>query len=143
MTLNGGKTLLAIILALILLIVSCEPNESSSLARVKLGISAEGLTSNTSNGRIAAEFQIDSALIALEEIELQQEGEEFDDDAEYDSLEYHDGDNEEEDGDNEDELEFEFEGPFIIDLISGTSTPELPIAEIPAEIGRASCRERV
>lgn len=98
------KNLFIMIIGLAFLISSCEKTVDTG---VSLTIKATTVTAKSTTGAIT----FSEATLGIEKIELKMEEEEFDGDVT--------GEMENED------MEFDFEGPFIVDLLLGTSDPDL------------------
>ncbi len=128
---------LAIFLSLIVLF-ACNNDDEPGKAEVRLTIGAERAVSGLNQGRVAEHIEITGAWIGIEKIELESEDEtdDMNDDSENGDDENgedngdDDGDDGDDDDGDDDENEYNFTGPYIIDLLGGTSDPELPLAEI-------------
>lgn len=106
----------------------CETNDETSMTSVKVEMKAiTSLGSINPSGRsMMGTFEFNEFLIGATEIEFETLGEteteleddngDFDDDAE------------------DDGVEIEYEGEFVIDLLSGTSEPDLGIANLQAGV---------
>jgi hypothetical protein len=91
--------------------ISCE-KEKKDKTYGQLGFRAKNYDGITMKSTAAEGFTFDSAYIVLEKIELKKFDEE-EDTAEVEGVD-----------------EYDFYGPYFIDLIAGTSDPKLPLAEI-------------
>ncbi|MEX2370192.1 MAG: hypothetical protein WD578_04220 [Bacteroidales bacterium] len=114
------KKIVGVIVAMILIagFSACE-NENTDETLGQLNFKAVNYTGFSLKSATVEGFVFDSAHIVLEKIEvkmLEPDGDTLE--MENDSLEI------------EDEYEFKYYGPFLIDLLSGTSDPELPATEV-------------
>ncbi|WP_258104988.1 hypothetical protein [Marinoscillum sp. MHG1-6] len=123
-----------------LMMISCQEQdlsknpETGSVNLSVKAISSGGIDSQSSVRIAATSIIITEAYLGIDEIELESleeyeaeeieesEGEESDTEQETDN----------EGSDSEEEDEFEWEGPFVLNLITGESTPELPTVEVVA-----------
>lgn len=86
-----------------------------------VALSFKGVTSTASTARLASTgYEVTEATLALKKIELEQDLEDVEDEN-GEEIEI-------------DELEYDFEGPFIVDLLTETSNPEIPLSTIEAGI---------
>jgi hypothetical protein len=102
------KFLVPIVLAIVYF--SCESNNQGAF--VKLTFKAPGQPLSVKKSSILEDPVFDSAFLVIEKIELKK-------------LEIEDDTTE-----NEEKDEYNFQGPFLLDLLSGTSDPELSRTEI-------------
>ena len=112
-----------LLLSASLVFQSCDNGVDPAMTQTEMTFKAV-TSQNTinSNGRTEVTgLEFTSALLGVTEIEI--EGPE--------SEEVEDGEEESEEGEEE-ENEIEYEGEFVIDLLNGTSTPDLGVAELPA-----------
>jgi hypothetical protein len=118
------KTFVTLLTILMLLaFTSCE-KQNSGTATVSLDFKAINGTvelKSDSKGDPIEGLEIDSAIIILEKIELKLQGTDEDDDLEGED-------------DADDDNEFLYTGPYVIDLLSQTSEPDLPLADFKAGI---------
>jgi len=143
------KTMWMSVLMTGLLMGSCNDSADPSLANVRVEMKAvSNLGQLNTNGRImAASVDFQEALVGVTEIEFEglESGDEHHDDGMYDDSgedQNHDGgddriagsnsgdDNGDDEGENDDEDEIEYYGEFVVDLITGTSTPDFGIADV-------------
>jgi hypothetical protein len=104
-----ARSMVVLIAALLLtVVISCEKSVETGIA---LSFKAE--TSALKSLDNSGTFTFSVALLGVHEIELEMESEE----------EY-------EDQEVETEMEYEFEGQFEVDLLTGTSNPEIGLAEV-------------
>jgi len=107
------KSIMKFVLGIFLLIgiLSCENISEGTF--VSLRFAAVGQSDRALKSAVNEEYTFDSAHIVLEKIELKKAeiGEEV-----------------------ENEEEYEFHGPYVIDLLTGESDPELPLSEIESGI---------
>jgi len=114
---------LTLLIGIGLIVQSCDNNEPG-LANVKLEMKATTtLSSLNPSGRVMETGLVFTEIIlGVTEIEFETLEENNSED---------NGDFEDEDGDGEDDNEeIEFEGNFVVDLITGTSTPDFGAADI-------------
>ncbi len=126
------NSVLAILLALGLIIASCNESGEPSLANVKLEMKAvSNLSQLNVSGRVLnSEFEFQEVLLGVMEIEFETfESDDEDDDSSDDRISDGDDHNNNDDGDD-DHDEIEFEGQFVVDLINGISTPDFGIADV-------------
>lgn len=110
------KVQLFIVSIVILLLASC--SSDPQLEGVKLKMKAV-TTQSSINGRLnATGLTFTDIMIGVDEIEFETELE----------------DDQEDISGEDDELKVEFEGPYVIDLINGTSTPNLGIGDVPTGV---------
>ena len=112
------KTTILVILAIAMLIVNsaCE-KQNSEVAHIDLRIKATGnseLTTQKSGMISTKSFEIESALIYLERMELKFQTVPIEDEYENEEIE---------------EGEHLFDGPFKVDLLNVSSDPEMPLVE--------------
>jgi len=88
------------------IITSCS-EEEIGFADVKLAISSNSSVSGPSNGRISGHLEFTQALIGIEKIEIKSN-----------------------ESGEEDDNEYNYIGPYVVDLLNGSSDPELPFTEI-------------
>lgn len=110
---NKFTTLLSLF-SLVLGVISCEKSDNET--QVKLGFKSYDAEEDMLKSATAEGFSFDEAYIIIEKIELKK------------------NENDEAEGDDEtddmtDTNEYDFYGPYHIDLIAGTSAPELPLTE--------------
>ena len=110
------KVQLFIVSIVILLLASC--SSDPQLEGVKLKMKAV-TTQSSINGRLnATGLTFTDIMIGVDEIEFETELE----------------DDQEDISGEDDELKVEFEGPYVIDLINGTSTPNLGVGDVPTGV---------
>lgn len=119
------KTILGFLIAAGIILGSCSENDAPSNAKVQLEMKATTSLSkiNASGRAMATGLIFRKILVGVTELEfetLEENHLEEENDAE-------DGDDH--DGEQENE-EIEFEGPFVVDLIQGTSTPDFGVADL-------------
>jgi hypothetical protein len=112
------------LIILVNVIQSCSDESSEpALAQAKLEMKAVSAQSTIKTGRVQATgLEFTQVLIGVTEMEF----ETFEENDLEDSGEFEDNDSDGED-DNE---EIEFEGNFVVDLISGTSNPDFGLADL-------------
>jgi len=91
-------------------IISCENNNKGTFVDLTFKGVEKSVSSKKSMDLGKPEF--DSASVVIEKIELKKLGTEDD----MEEMDDHD--------------EYDFQGPYLIDLLAGTSEPEIPLAEI-------------
>jgi hypothetical protein len=102
-----AKILLAALLGLIMLFMACEDEEQNNNAQISLEFEAlqvKDMLKSTDT------IVFDSAMVGISEIEIEQEAEEDDDNG---------------DVGGDDEMEYEFEGSYQVNLMSGTKLSEV------------------
>ena len=106
---------------------SCQ--STAPTAKTNLSIMGDLGLLSTANGKVSAEGDVTlgAALVAIDHVELEQEGEDTE------------GDSENE-GNSEGEDEIEFQGPYVIDLLDGAGEP-LPDACALSEPGFSDVEE--
>ncbi|TAL71414.1 MAG: hypothetical protein EPN88_05650 [Bacteroidetes bacterium] len=112
---NMYKLMLAII---VIIAASCSKNNTDTITGTGIGVSFKAVTTLGSSSSSAVSksisvvgFTFSEALIGIKEIELKREEEHFSDSAMvHDSLNKH---------------KFDFDGKYLIDLLTGTSTPDI------------------
>jgi hypothetical protein len=105
------------------IIQSCSDSSEPALAQARLEMKAVSAQSTIKSGRVQATGLVfTQVLIGVTEMEF----ETFEENDKEDSGEFEDNDHDGED-DNE---EIEFEGNFVVDLISGTSNPDFGLADL-------------
>lgn len=104
---------------LAIVLFSCSSGNENDPAR--LSVKFKGTASSISNGRISSSWDITEALIGVTKIEFEMEHDDDDDDNSGSRIS-HGGD----DIDDDDESEIEIKGNWIVNLLDGTSDPELP-----------------
>ena len=106
------RILLTMLLGVMIALTACEDDgQMNSDSKVTLGFQA---MESSSLLKATDALVFDSAMVGIKDIEIERE-EEADDDA----VESDDGD----------ELEYEFEGPYQVNLLTGTKIPELADVE--------------
>lgn len=124
-----------VVVGLFFILVGCnspEPISDSGHVKVKM-MATNGLASSKSlpSGRIAGDSIIFSqALLGISELEFETLEEDEDEHGDSDSTEIDDDEDNSGPGsheDDEDKDETEFEGLFVFDMISGTSTPNFEV----------------
>lgn len=106
------RILLTMLLGVMIALTACEDDgQMNSDSKVTLGFQA---MESSSLLKATDTLVFDSAMVGIKDIEIERE-EEADDDA----VESDDGD----------ELEYEFEGPYQVNLLAGTKIPELADVE--------------
>lgn len=88
------------------MITSCSEDDLG-LADVKLSFTSTSSASGSSTSRIADHIEITQALIGIDKIEIKSN-----------------------DSGEEEENEYNYAGPYVINLLDGSSDPELPLTEI-------------
>ncbi len=108
-----------------LLIGGCKNDENPSMAQINLEMKATTALStiNTGARTMAEGLTFDTILLGVTDLEFESLGE-IEQEAENDSL---DGPDNHGESENED---LEYQGAFVVDLISGTSTPDFGLAEL-------------
>ena len=106
-------------------LMSCSKDNENDPAKVSVKI--EGVSSSISNARVSSNLNISQALIGVTKIELEMEHE----DEHHNSSDDHGSrtgsdDDSGDDSDDDSEGEFEIKGNWIVNLLDGTSSPELP-----------------
>ena len=104
-------------------LLSCSKDNVNDPAQVSVKI--EGVSSSVSNGRVSTNLIINQALIGVTKIELEMEDEHHDSSDDHGSRTGSD-DNSGDDTDDDSFGEFEIKGNWIVNLLDGTSSPELP-----------------
>ena len=104
-------------------LLSCSKDNVNDPAQVSVKI--EGVSSSVSNGRVSSNLIITQALIGVTKIELEMEDEHHDSSDDHGSRSGSD-DNSGDDTDDDSVGEFEIKGNWIVNLLDGTSSPELP-----------------
>lgn len=107
-----------VLLALCMAVISCSDDEGENKVSIQFkGESSNyALKSGMANNTVVS---IREALIGVSEFELESETEyEYENEQTGEEYEY------------EMEYEIEFEGPFVVDLMSGTSKPEMALLEL-------------
>lgn len=95
----------------IMVLTSCADENQNlvSEADVKLSFSSSNNSvSGSGNGRVSAHFEITRALVGIEKIEIKSDAK----------------------GEEDEDNEYTFTGPYIIDLLTGVSDPELPLSAV-------------
>ena len=115
---KARRMVLLIAAFLMMAVISCEKSVDTGIA-----LSFKGETSALKSTENSGTYTFSEALLGVHEIEI--EGEE-----EYE-YEYEDGETEVE-VEYESEIEIEFEGKFEVDLLTGTSNPEIGLEAVPA-----------
>jgi len=100
------KPNILLIAILSVFLISCEKDVDTGIS-LKIKASTDMVVAKSSGGTI----EFTEATVGIDEIEIKSEEEEF----ENDSIET--------------ENEYEFEGPFVVDLLAGTSNPDLGAIE--------------
>jgi len=103
--------------------ISCSEgdlNEGPAQVAVKL----QGTTQSQGNARINGQMEIKEAMFGVTKIELERE---FDDESgsNGDESDASDGDNS-----SDDDFEIEVKGNFKVDLLNGTSNPDIPVISV-------------
>lgn len=115
--------LLLMLIAGSLWLVGCSDNDLATEG-VNLQMKAVASLSTINNGRTnAANLEFTEVLLGVKEIEF----ETMEEDDQEDIQDNNDGENDDGEDDNE---EIEFRGSYIVDLIKGTSTPDLGLATL-------------
>ncbi len=136
------RFLFASLSILFLSIAGCDSNDPSlNKLKVEMVAQTSSASGSFSGGRISTQADtviFDSFLLGVTEITLKSKGEHGDGKCmnDNDDEENHEGD---EDSDNEDDDQdgnnkWKVEGEYVVDLIEGTSTPDIT-ADLPAEPG--------
>ncbi len=113
-------------------LISCSKDNANDPAQ--LSVKIEGVSSSVSNGRVSSNVVISEALIGVTKFKLEMEGE----DDHHDSSNGNDSESGDDDGSDDDDngdhnnssTEFKAEGKWIVNLLDGTSTPDLPVIGI-------------
>ncbi len=112
---------------LAVVLFSCSDENDNDPAQ--LSIKFEGTSSSINNGRVSSSLDITEALIGVTKIEFELEH----DDGQHNSSD-DDGartsTNDDDDDDSDDENEIEIKGNWVVNLLDGTSDPELPTMSI-------------
>ena len=133
---------LPIILVMLFLVgftTTCTNDFDMARARLDFGATRSGKT--LSSGRVGNEITLEAIWLGIREIELEMEEGEGHHDGDHGMGEQHhddgndEGDDDQEDsdensGENHHESDHEWEGAYIVELISGTSDPELPVIDL-------------
>jgi len=109
------------VLAVVLFSCSSGNENDPALLSVKF----EGTSSSVSNGRVSGGLEITEALIGVTKIEFEMEYED-----EHHSSSDDSGSRTSHDDDDDDEHEIEIKGNWVINLLDGTSEPDLPTMSI-------------
>ncbi len=128
----------AMLLAFAVLVTSCNDNNDTSLANIKVEMKATTtLSSIHPGGRVmASDFVYTEALVGVTKIELesleesQMEDSGYKDDDDGDDHDDDGYDDHDDDGYDDHDDEIEFEGKFVVDLLRSTSTPDFGAANI-------------
>ncbi len=119
------KTILGFLIAAGVMLGSCNENDSPATAKVQLEMKATTSLSkiNGSGRAMATGLIFREILVGVTDLEFEtlQENE-LEEENDSEDGENHDGEHENE--------EIEFEGPFVVDLIQGTSTPDFGVADL-------------
>lgn len=128
----------AIVISMVIFFMSCGETVDPMKADINLQMKATSqLSTIKSNARVAESgIEFTEVIIGVTEIELEAEEENHssdDDNSGHSNDDYSDDDNDsdgDDDSDDSDEYEIEYEGQFIVDLLSGTSDPNFGIADV-------------
>ncbi|MEO5600935.1 MAG: hypothetical protein ABIR06_08415 [Cyclobacteriaceae bacterium] len=119
------KNILGFFIAAGIVLGSCNENDAPATAKVQLEMKATtSLSRISASGRgMATGLIFREILVGVTELEFETlEENELEEENDTQDGENHDGENENE--------EIEFEGPFVVDLIQGTSTPDFGVADL-------------
>lgn len=121
---------ICIVSVLAIALFSCSSGDENDPAQ--LSIKFNGATTALSNGRVSSSLDITEALIGVTKIELEMEHEDEHHNSSDDSgsRTSHGGDDDDDDDDNDGENEIEIKGSWVVDLLNGTSEPDLPTMSI-------------
>jgi hypothetical protein len=106
---------------------SCSENEVGESARMTIRMLGSNHT--VQNARISAGLNVDEAFFGVSKIELERESEH------HGGIDDHKGHSDDDDNDDHeyqsnDEFELEIKGNYVVDLINGTSQPEIPTVSL-------------
>lgn len=120
--------ILLVVVFISLVFAACDSNNTAEGIKLKI----KGITNTSANNARVNESELtyQFAQIGIQEVELEgmdaeNENEDGDDDS--DDRLTHDGDDNDDQGEDE---EFSFEGPFVVDLLAGTSIPDFGVLAI-------------
>lgn len=106
-------------------LLSCSKNNDNVNDQARVSVKIEGVSSSVSNGRVSSNLIISQALIGVTKIEMEMENELHDPSDDHGSRTGSDDDSGD-DTDDDSVGEFEIKGNWIVNLLDGTSDPELP-----------------
>jgi hypothetical protein len=116
-----------LIAILAVLSVACS-NDNTANDPALLSFKFEGVSTSISNGRVASQLEITEAQIGVTKIEFELEHED-----EHHNSSSNDDDKQSGNDDNksdDSEFELELKGNWVVDLLDGTSNPDLPVMSI-------------